>query len=89
MNGRVHHDETPEGRIAAVTKSLCLQFERKFHREPDYADFRDVLRPFVQREILNARVDEARRTSGAALTERVRDLAKALQNLCFPNEFDL
>ncbi len=89
MNGRVHHDDTPEGRIAAVARSLCIQMEKKSSREPDYADFRDVLRPFLQRELLNARIDEARKTSGRALTQRVRELAKELQSLKFPNEFEL
>lgn len=89
MNGRVHHDETPEGRIAAVARSLCIQMEKKLERQPDYADFRDVLRPFLQRELLNARIDEARKTSGAALTARVKELAAALHALKFPNEFDL
>jgi len=89
MNGRVHHDETPEGRIAAVARSLCVQMKQKLKREPDYADFRDVLRPFLQRELLNARIDEARKTSGAALTARVKELAAALHALKFPDEFNL
>jgi hypothetical protein len=88
MNGRVHHDDTPEGRIAAVARSLCVQMATK-SREPDYADFRDVFRPFLQRELLNARIDEARKTSGRALTQRVRELAKELQAIKFPDEFEL
>ena len=89
MNGRIHHDETPEGRIAAVARALCIQMEKKLQREPDYADFRDVLRPFLQRELLNVRVDEARKTSGLALTARVKELAEELQALRFPDEHDL
>ncbi len=88
MNGRVHHDDTPEGRMAAVARSLCIQMKNSL-REPDYADFRDVLRPFLQRELLNARIDEARKTSGRALTQRVRELAKELQAIKFPDEFEL
>ena len=89
MNGRVHLDDTPEGRIAAVARSLCIQMQKKLKREPDYADFRDVLRPFLQRELLNARIDEARKTSGAVLTARVKELAAAIQALKFPDEFNL
>lgn len=89
MNGRVHHDDTPEGRLAAVAKSLCLQMDDKFKRVPDYADFRDAMRAFVQREILNARIEEARLVSGRALTARVRELAAELHALKFPDEFDL
>jgi hypothetical protein len=90
MNGRMHDcDESPEGRIAAVVRSLCIQMEKKRKREPDYADFREVLRPFVQRELLNARIDEARKTAGLMLTARVRELAAELQALKFPDEYDL
>jgi len=62
---------------------------QKMKREPDYADFRDVLRPFIQRELLNARIDEARKTSGAVLTLRVKELAAQLHALKFPDEFNL
>lgn len=90
MNGRVHsQDETPEGRIAAVARSLCVQMGEKLKRTPDYADFREALRPFIQREILRARIDEARKTSGRVLTARVRELAAELDAIEFPNEFAL
>ena len=89
VNGRVHNDETPEGRIAAVARSLCMQMGEKLKRTPDYADFRDALRPFIQRELLKARIDEARKTSGRALTERVKELAKELDAIELPNEFAL
>lgn len=95
MNGRIEHEDTPEGRIAAVAKSLCIQMadkRRDQHRaltEPDYADFRDTLRPFIQRELLNARVDEARKTSARTLTDRIRELTAELLALKFPNGYDL
>lgn len=90
MNGRIHHDETTaEDRIAAVAKSLCIQIGDKFRgRVPDYADFRDALRPFVQRELLRARIDEARKLSGRVMTERVKELAKELDAIEYPNDFD-
>ena len=88
MNGRINHDDTPEGRIAAVARSLCIQMQ-KDKREPDYADFRDALRPFLKRELLNARIDEARKNSGLRLTARVRELAAELQAITFPDEYQL
>jgi hypothetical protein len=95
MNGRIDHDATPEGRIAAVAKSLGIQMAESRRKtgkgpsEPDYADFRDVLRPFIQRELLLARIDEARKISGRALTERVKELARQLADLQMPDGFDL
>jgi hypothetical protein len=89
MNGRVHHEDTPEGRIAAVAKSLCIQMDKKLKREPDYADFRDVLRPFIKKEILNARIEEARMQSGRVLTARVKELVAEIEALEFSNVYDL
>jgi hypothetical protein len=89
VNGRIHEDQTAEGRIAAVAKSFLVQMRDKYKRDPDYADFRDVLRPFVQREMLRARIDEARKSYGQGLTTRMVELAKELDALEFPDEFDL
>lgn len=49
--------------------------------EPDYADFRDALRPYVQRELLLARIEEARKSAGAILTARMRELAAELYEI--------
>jgi len=46
--------------------------------EPDFADFREALRPYVQRELLVARIEEARRSAGVLLTARMRELADEL-----------
>jgi len=85
MNGsRIKYDDSPEGRIAAVAKYLCVHFEENHIRtgvgpkEPDYADFKVALRPFIQRELLKARIDEARTTQSRILTDRVMELAKEL-----------
>lgn len=75
MNGRIVAEETPEGRIAAVARSLTIQMDEKYKRQPDYADFRDVLRPFIELELLRARVDEARQGCGRGLTMRMETLA--------------
>ncbi|MGH9744735.1 MAG: hypothetical protein ACRD59_01325 [Candidatus Acidiferrales bacterium] len=95
MNGRINHEDTPWGRLAAVARSLCLQMDKK-HRatkrgpsQPDYADFREVFRPFIERELLRARIDEARKTSGRVLTDRMRELEKELLALKFPDGYEL
>jgi hypothetical protein len=89
VNGRINELATPEERIAAVAQSLCVQMRDKEKREPDYADFRDVLRPFIQKEILIARIAEARTTAGIQLTERMRALANEILNIVFPDLHDL
>ena len=85
MNGsRIKYDDSPEGRLAAVAKTLCVHFEDSYNRtgagpkEPDFADFKQALRPFIQRELLKARIDEARKTQSRIITERVLELAKEL-----------
>jgi hypothetical protein len=85
MNGRTHNvDDTPAGRIAAVARSLTMKMAVKFERtgqgwkEPDYADFRAALEPFLRRELLLARIDEARKTAATALTTRMKELADEL-----------
>jgi hypothetical protein len=61
MNGRSTDGEvTPEERLAAVFNSAVLRAS-KHGCEVDYADFRDELRPFVHKELLQARLDELRR----------------------------
>jgi hypothetical protein len=80
MNGRVNeHDATPEERIAAVARSLVVQMEKNLKRQPDYADYRDAIRPFLQVELIRARIDEARLISGIALTARMRELSTELE----------
>jgi hypothetical protein len=94
MNGRIHFEDTPEGRLAAVAKSLLLQMQLRAeaaacltcgriaaYADPDYADFREALRPFVERELLLARIGEARTASGKLLTSRIRELATELAEL--------
>ena len=89
MNGRVHDTEdTPAGRIAAVAKSLCMQME-KTNKEPDYADFKEVLAPFIEYELISARVEEVRTVCGRMITARVMELAVQLRDLKFPDQYDL
>jgi hypothetical protein len=86
VNGRTEQEKTPEGRLAAVARSLAIRMEKKHRqsggvgpREPDYADFRDAFRPYLQRELLLARIDEARHTNARAITARVEELARELR----------
>lgn len=95
MNGRILDEDTPEGRIAAVVRSLCVQMEDRHNKTglgpilPDYADFREALRPFLRMEILKARIDEARKTAGAVLTTRMRELSAELMDIKLPDGYDL
>lgn len=88
MNGRIDSEATPEGRLAAVARSLALRLA-KDKREPDYADYRDALRPFVQRELILARIEEARKAHGVRLTNRIQELTMelAVVNAMIPERF--
>jgi hypothetical protein len=80
MNGRIEELDTPEERLAAVARSLAIQME-KLNRTPDYADYRDALRPFILRELLLTRIDEARKGCGRGLTGRIQELDVELKKL--------
>lgn len=90
MNGRILEGDTPEERLAAVAKSLLIQLEKK-NRVPDYADFRETLRPFIQRELVLARIDEARKSCGRGLTARIEELAAELSKIvaALPDSYHL
>lgn len=85
MNVRIFDEETPEARLAAVARTL-MDLVLANHlstgrgpRQPDYADFREAFRPFLEREVLVARIDEARRVHGEKLTARVAELGLELK----------
>lgn len=88
MNGRMSSEETPEGRLAeqlaAVAKSLSIQMWDTYRktgvgpREPDSADYREAFRLYIQRALVLARIDEARKSQGLVLTARVQELAAEL-----------
>jgi len=75
---------TPEERLAAVAANLRESFlaryshERSGPTEPDYADFRDALRPYVQQELLFARIDERRKMCGDVVSSRMEVLQREL-----------
>lgn len=85
MNGKIQDDETPEERLAAVARSLVIKMAENYRKtgvgpaEPDKADYRDALRPFLKIELLRARIDEARKTSATALTIRMQELDRELR----------
>jgi hypothetical protein len=95
MNGRIQQEETPEARIGAAARSLVIKMRDEFNRtntgpcEPDYADFREGLRPFIKRELLMARIEEARKYGAKFVTARVAELNRELQELykTMPSEF--
>ena len=64
MNGtRYASGKTPEERLAAVVMELINAInERNRHQKRadilDYADLREALRPYVQKEIIHARIEE-------------------------------
>jgi hypothetical protein len=86
-DGRVGWEDTAEGRLAAVARSLAVEIEERHTRtgsgpaEPDYADYREALRPYILRELLLARIDEARKSLSLHLTGRVRELAAELAEI--------
>jgi|HubBroStandDraft_6_1064221.scaffolds.fasta_scaffold156740_2 hypothetical protein len=66
MNGaRYEGSETVEGRLAAVVMELFSSFEERNRKEKrsdivDYADIAAALRPYVQKELLQVRLEELR-----------------------------
>lgn len=53
---------TPEARLAAIARRLVILMAEPVPFVPDYADFADELRPYVQRELILARITEAQRS---------------------------
>jgi len=90
MNGRIEQAHTPEERLAAVCRTLALRMERDARRrgasreagEPDYADYRDALRPHIRREIvlaLLAEIDEHHDLAPAFRAAALRSELAALE----------
>lgn len=77
MNGRIEGEDTPAGRLAAVVITALRRFpqERLWHL--DYADMRDAMEPYIERELLTARMEE-RSMSTAGNDARKRELFNRL-----------
>lgn len=79
MNGpRIHGEETPEGRLAAVAVTLAKRLREELGRVPDYADFRDEFRIYIRHELTLARIDEARR---GGHFDRMKELVEELSKV--------
>jgi hypothetical protein len=87
MNGRIELEPTAAGRLAAVVASLNHQFTEKRSETgsgpvaPDLADYRAKLEPFVELEIVKARIDEVRQSSSAVVEARMQELTKKLYEI--------
>ncbi len=53
----------------------------KLNRLPDYADYREALEPFIQRELILARIDELRKAHAEGMTTRIRELMAVLTEI--------
>jgi len=58
-SGRASYGITPEERIASVVADFQYQHIAQYARPPCAADYRDMLRPYLRREILLALASEA------------------------------
>jgi hypothetical protein len=77
VDGRITHAPTPEGRIAAVIRSQILQDAHPIPDRPDYADLNDWLRPFLSREFLLERIEEAQGEARRKFLQEDLDRAEA------------
>lgn len=81
MNGSSTAKGSTTEQVVEVIDSLIRSIYEEFRktdqglrRIPDKADIRQAIKPFIERGELMARVDEARKTSAAALTARMVEL---------------
>lgn len=86
MSFRIHVEPTPEGRIAASAHACFKEKTRCGNcKSPllftDIADLKEYIFPIVLKELLTARLDDAKRALGATKTaqeRRIDELTKAL-----------
>jgi hypothetical protein len=84
MNGRMQGAKTSWRRIAVAVESHYIKIRNNFRKTnkgpelPDYHDLEEMLRPYVEREVLLARIEEARLVAGTSLTARIKELGKQL-----------
>ena len=58
--------------------SVWVQMRDHEQKDPDYADYRDALKPFLRREMIMASMRDLQHTTGATLTFRTAELGKEL-----------
>jgi hypothetical protein len=63
-------EETPEGRLAAAAITAMHHIRDRTRHDPDVADLRELLRPFVHRELIHARMQELQSCRAAATLNR-------------------
>lgn len=89
MNDRLPHETTPEGIIAAVVRELISEVTPR-PPVPDFADIRDRIKPYLDRELMKARKDEIANALSQesvvkgrvlALTSRAIDLQRGIDAL--------
>lgn len=82
MNGRYHVATSPEDRIAiAVVAAIrCYEGEHPDGVSPGQVYLADFLKPFIERELVEARLDEMHR-QGKERALRERELVLAFQGL--------
>lgn len=92
---RTDLENTPEGRIAAAAFSILDRIIQTYAHTghgpkiPDRADFRDGLELYVQREILSARRDEAKRSVEQDALRKGRELYLTVRILDLQKEVDI
>ena len=80
MNGRYHVAETPQDRLAIAVIAAARKYEKEFPNgvAPGQVFYADFLRPFIERELLAARMDELHKLSAQQIRHRERELAESL-----------
>ena len=87
MNGaRYEGGETAEARLAAVVMELLHSIDQRNLRQQrndmvDYADITAAIRPYVQKELLHARIEEIRESRNEARNRLVAREATLHQEL--------
>lgn len=79
-NGRIGQEDTPTGRLAAVFRMLEDKSKKEHRMSADYADFREA-EPYIERELILARIAEARIGSIEPVPPRVIELSKRLYEI--------
>jgi hypothetical protein len=67
MDPRILNESSPAARLAAVARSIVMRMARCSlcqrdvpPNKPDYADLRQALNPFIELELIKARLAEAK-----------------------------
>jgi hypothetical protein len=75
VDGRITSAPTPAGRLAAFFRSFVIQNFTPIPALPDYADIAESIEPFLDKELILARIGEAER---AHRNDRIEHLKSEL-----------